>query len=213
MIKIGLTGSIGMGKTTTAGIFVKHGCALWDADKTVHKLYSKGGIAVKAVSKLFHASVENGSISRNKLKVLLKEKPEKLKELEKIVHPLIQADRQDFQNQNIADIAVFDIPLLFETGLDAMCDYVIVVHASAKTTVKRALARPGMTKDKLASILASQMSADDKKARADLTLDSDLRKDQTREELTNWLSAIGLSIVRNEMDCWPCCTGLHVIGD
>ena len=71
MIKIGLTGSIGMGKTTTAGIFVKHGCALWDADKTVHKLYSKGGIAVKAVSKLFPTSVENDSISRNKLKVLL----------------------------------------------------------------------------------------------------------------------------------------------
>ena len=76
----------------------------------------------------------------------------------------------------------------------------IVVHASAKTTVKRALARPGMTEDKLASILASQMSSDDKKARADLTLDSDLRKDQTRDELINWLSAIGLPIVKNEMD-------------
>ena len=99
MIKIGLTGSIGMGKTTTAGIFVKHGCALWDADKTVHKLYSKGGIAVKAISELFPTSVVNGSISRNELKVLLKEQPEKLKELEKIVHHLIQADRQNFLNQ------------------------------------------------------------------------------------------------------------------
>ena len=95
---------------------------------------------------------------------------------------------------------VLDVPLLFETGLEGSGDYVIVVHASAKTTVKRALARPGMTKDKLASILASQMPSDDKKARADLTLDSDLRKDQTRDELTNWLSSIGLSILRNEMD-------------
>ena len=79
MIKIGLTGSIGMGKTTTAGIFVKHGCALWDADKTVHKLYSKGGIAVKAISELFPTSVVNGSISRSELKVLLKEHLKNLK--------------------------------------------------------------------------------------------------------------------------------------
>ena len=117
MIKIGLTGSIGMGKTTTAGIFVKHGCALWDADKTVHKLYSKGGIAVKAISEVFPTSVVNGSISRSELKVLLKEQPEKLKELEKIVHPLIQADRQNFLDQNVADIAVFDIPPVSYTHL------------------------------------------------------------------------------------------------
>ena len=137
MIKIGLTGSIGMGKTTTAGIFVKHGCALWDADKTVHKLYSKGGIAVKAISEVFPTSVVNGSISRSELKVLLKEQPEKLKELEKIVHPLIQADRQNFLDQNVADIAVFDIPLLFETGLDKEMDKTVCVFTSAKNQIER----------------------------------------------------------------------------
>ena len=91
------------------------------------------------------------------------------------------------------------MPLLFETGGDAMCDYVIVVHASAKTTVKRALARPGMTKEKLGSILASQIPSDDKIARADLALDSDKPKDQTRDQLIDWLSAIGLSIVGDEL--------------
>ena len=118
MIKIGLTGSIGMGKTTTAGIFVKHGCALWDADKTVHKLYSKGGIAVKAISELFPTSVVNGSISRSKLKVLLKEQSEKLKELEKIVHPLIQADRQNFLNQNTVSYTHLRA---HETGRNLVC--------------------------------------------------------------------------------------------
>ena len=101
------------------------------------------------------------------------------------------------RNANAATI-VLDVPLLFETGGEAMCDYVIVVHASAKTTVKRALARPGMTEDKLASILASQIPLDDKKARADLTLNSDLPKDQTRNQLIDWLSVNGLSIVRDE---------------
>ena len=102
------------------------------------------------------------------------------------------------RNANSAAI-VLDVPLLFETGGEAICDYVIVVHASTKTTVKRALARPGMTEDKLALIMASQMSSDDKKARADLTLDSDLPKGQTRNKLIDWFSVIGLSIVRDEL--------------
>ena len=120
--------------------------------------------------------------------------------LESILHPMIRQHRDTFiaeQRKTDAAAIVLDVPLLFETGLEAICDYVIVVHASAKTTVKRALSRPGMTKEKLASILASQMSSEDKKARADLILDSDLPKDRTRDELTNWLSVIGLSIVGN----------------
>ena len=94
-----------------------------------------------------------------------------------------------------AAAVVLDVPLLFETGGETMCDYVIVAYASFETTVKRALARPGMTKDKLASILSSQMPADDKKIRADLALNSDLRKDKTRKHLIDWLSGIGLTIV------------------
>jgi|TARA_B100002052_G_scaffold93794_1_gene86523 dephospho-CoA kinase len=172
MIKIGLTGSIGMGKTTTAGIFVKHGCALWDADKTVHKLYSKGGIAVKAVSKLFPTSVENGSISRNKLKVLLKKKPEKLKELEKIVHPLIQADRQDFQNQNIADIAVFDIPLLFETGLDKEMDKTVCVFTSAKNQIERLKKRTDNSDNYYKELISKQMPSEEKCKLSDFTIET-----------------------------------------
>ena len=103
------------------------------------------------------------------------------------------------QRKANAAVIVLDIPLLFETGGEAMCDYVIVVHASVQTIVKRALARPGMTKDKLTSILASQMPSDDKKARADLVLDSDMPKDQTRNQLIDWLSVIGLSIVKDEL--------------
>ena len=103
------------------------------------------------------------------------------------------------QSKAHAAAVVLDVPLLFETGGETVCDYVIVVHASAKTTVKRALARPGMTKDKLALILASQTPSDDKKARADLVLDSDISKDQTRNQLIDWLSVIGLSIVGDEL--------------
>ena len=172
MIKIGLTGSIGMGKTTTAGIFVKHGCALWDADKTVHKLYSKGGIAVKAVSKLFPTSVENGSISRNKLKVLLKEQPEKLKELEKIVHPLIQADRLDFQNQNIADIAVFDIPLLFETGADKEMDKTVCVFTSAKNQIERLKKRTDNSDNYYKELILKQMPSEEKCKLSDFIIET-----------------------------------------
>ncbi len=98
MIKIGLTGSVGMGKTTTAKVFEKFGCDVWDADKTVHKLYSKGGKAVVKVAKLFPSSLEDGSISRSRLKALLKNEPENLKELEEIVHPLILEDRKTFKS-------------------------------------------------------------------------------------------------------------------
>ena len=128
--------------------------------------------------------------------------PQKRLKLESILHPMVRQHRDVFiaeQRKANAAAIVLDVPLLFETGGEVMCDYVIVVHASAKTTVKRALARPGMTKDKLALILASQIPSDDKKARADLVLDSDISKDQTRNQLIDWLSAIGLSIVGDEL--------------
>ena len=128
--------------------------------------------------------------------------PQKRLVLESILHPMVRQHRDVFiaeQLETNAVAIVLDIPLLFETGGEAMCDYVIVVHASYKTIVKRALTRPGMTKDKLDSILSSQMPSDDKKARADLALDSDIPKDQTRNQLIDWLSVIGLSIVKDKL--------------
>ena len=137
MIKIGLTGSVGMGKTTTAKVFEKLGCDVWDADETVHKLYSKGGKAVVEVAKLFPSSVEDGSISRSRLKALLKNEPKNLKELEKIVHPLILEDRQNFQKHTTSDVVVFDIPLLFETGADKEMDKTVCVFTSTKKQMER----------------------------------------------------------------------------
>ena len=137
MIKIGLTGSVGMGKTTTAKVFEKLGCDVWDADETVHKLYSKGGKAVVEVAKLFPSSVEDGSISRSRLKALLKNEPKNLKELEEIVHPLILEDRQNFQKHTTSDVVVFDIPLLFETGADKEMDKTVCVFTSTKKQMER----------------------------------------------------------------------------
>ena len=202
---IGLTGSIAAGKSTIVGWIKELGISTHDSDCAVHELLGPDGRAVQDVLVVFgsHFGTIAGGINRKALGDEVFSAPQKRLTLESILHPMVRQHREAFiaeQRKANAAAIVLDVPLLFETGLEAMWDYVIVVHASAKTIVKRALARPGMTKEKLASILASQMSPNDKKARADLTLDSDLRKDQTRDELTNWLSKIGLSMVKNEMD-------------
>ena len=199
---IGLTGSIASGKSTIVGWIDELGIPTHDSDRSVHELLGPGGGAVQDVLDEFgsHFGTIDGGINRILLGDEVFAATQKRLTLESILHPMIRQHRDTFiaeQRKTDAAVIVLDVPLLFETGLEAICDYVIVVHASAKTTVKRALARPGMTKEKLASILASQMSSEDKKARADLILDSDLPKDRTRNELTNWLSVIGLSIVGN----------------
>ena len=191
---IGLTGSIAAGKSTIVGWIKELGIATHDSDCAVHELLGPDGQAVQGVLAEFgsHFGTIAGGINRKSLS----------DEVFSILHPMVRQHRDVFiaeQRKANAAAIVLDVPLLFETGGEAMCDYVIVVHASSKTTIKRALARPGMTKDKLASILASQMPSDDKKARADLILDSDIPKDQTRNQLINWLSAIGLSIVKDEL--------------
>ena len=201
---IGLTGSIAAGKSTIVEWINELGIPTHESDCVVHELLGPSGGAVKDVLEEFgpHFGTIAGGINRKLLGDEVFAATQKRLTLESILHPMICQHRDAFiaqQREAKAAAIVLDVPLLFETGLEPICDYVIVVHASATTTVKRALARPGMTEDKLASILASQMSPDDKKARADLTLDSDLRKDQTRDELINWLSAIGLSIVKHEI--------------
>lgn len=198
---IGLTGSIAAGKSTIAGWINELGIATHDADKVVHKLLGPGGAAVEDVLIKFgsHLGTTVSGIDRKLLGDEVFTSPQKRKKLESILHPLVRYHRDTFitqrRNANAAAV-VLDVPLLFETGGETMCDYVIVVYASFETTVKRALARPGMTKDKLTSILSSQMPINDKKIRADLALNSDLRKDKTRKYLIDWLSDIGLTVVR-----------------
>ena len=172
MIKIGLTGSVGMGKTTTAKVFEKLGCDVWDADETVHKLYSKGGKAVVEVAKLFPSSVEDGSISRSRLKALLKNEPKNLKELEEIVHPLILEDRQNFQKYTTSDVVVFDIPLLFETGADKEMDKTVCVFTSTKKQMERLKNRNKGYDDYYKQLISKQMPSNEKCARADYVIET-----------------------------------------
>ena len=200
---IGLTGSIAAGKSTIVGWIKKLGIASHDSDCAAHELLGPNGRAVQNVLVEFgsHFGTIADGINRKSLGDEIFSAPQKRLKLESILHPMIRQHRDTFiaaQRKANAAAIVLDVPLLFETGGEAMCDYVIVVYASYETTAKRALARPGMTEQKLASILASQIPSDDKKARADLALDSDIPKDQTRNQLINWLSDIGLSIVTDE---------------
>ena len=172
MIKIGLTGSVGMGKTTTAKVFEKLGCDVWDADETVHKLYSKGGKAVVEVAKLFPSSVEDGSISRSRLKALLKNEPKNLKELEEIVHPLILEDRQNFQKYTTSDVVVFDIPLLFETGADKEMDKTVCVFTSKKKQMERLKNRNTGYDDYYKQLISKQMPSNEKCDRADYVIET-----------------------------------------
>ena len=172
MIKIGLTGSMGMGKTTTGKVFQKLGCAIWDADITTHKLYSKGGKAVSAVGKLFPSSVENGSISRNKLKSLLRTDPGKLKDLEKVVHPLVLEDRQHFQNNTKEEVVVFDIPLLFETGADKDMHKTVCVFTSYENQLERLKNRGHDSEQYFKELLSKQMTSNEKCERSDYLIET-----------------------------------------
>ena len=172
MIKIGLTGSVGMGKTTTAKVFEKLGCDVWDADETVHKLYSKGGKAVVEVAKLFPSSVEDGSISRSRLKALLKNEPKNLKKLEEIVHPFILEDRQNFQKYTTSDVVVFDIPLLFETGADKEMDKTVCVFTSTKKQMERLKNRNKRYDDYYKQLISKQMPSNEKCDRADYVIET-----------------------------------------
>ena len=172
MIKIGLTGSVGMGKTTTAKVFEKLGCDVWDADETVQKLYSKGGKAVVEVAKLFPSSVEDGSISRSRLKALLKNEPKNLKELEEIVHPLILEDRQNFQKHTTSDVVVFDMPLLFDTGADKEMDKTVCVFTSTKKQMERLKNRNKGYDDYYKQLISKQMPSNEKCDRADYVIET-----------------------------------------
>lgn len=172
-VKLGLTGSIGMGKSTTAQMFVDEGCALWDADAAVHRLYSIGGAAVEPMRVVFPTAVFDGAVSREALKGILAERPDALKEIERIVHPLVAADRLCFVAENTNDILVFDIPLLFETGGDAAMDATVVVTAPPDVQRQRVLKRKTMSQAQFQQILEQQMPDADKRQRADYIILTD----------------------------------------
>lgn len=164
--KLGLTGSIGMGKSTTAAMFVAEGIPVWDADDAVHRLYAEGGAAVAPIADLCPMSFVGGAIDRTALKDWIARDPTALTRLEAVVHPLVSAARDDFIGQTASDIAVFDIPLLFEKGTEAGMDATLLVTAPPDLQRARVLSRPGMTEAQFRLILSRQMPDAEKRARA-----------------------------------------------
>lgn len=171
---LGLTGGIGMGKTTTAGMFAARGVPVWDADAAVHRLYAPGGAAVPGVGALFPSAVTAAGIDRKLLSQLLAAAPRRLAELEAVVHPLVADDRAAFVAAHAdAPVVLLDIPLLFETGAEAQMDGVAVVSAPSEVQRARVLSRPGMTPETLDLILSRQMPDADKRARATWIIPTD----------------------------------------
>ena len=185
-VKIGLTGSIGMGKTTIGQILVRLGAALWDADGAVHRLYAKGGGAAGPVGEVFPSAIEEGAVSREKLAAHLMNNPQDFKTLEAIVHPLVDADRQAFMRrarEEGAEAIVLDIPLLFETGQSHAYDVIMVVTADEEVRKARVLKRPGMTEEKYAAIVARQMPEEEKRLLADHLILTDKELDETAADV------------------------------
>jgi dephospho-CoA kinase len=173
MILLGLTGSIGMGKSTTAKLFEEAGVPVYDADATVHRLYERE--AAPAIEAAFPGSTVNGKVDRNRLSARVVHDPAAMKALERIVHPMLGASRQKFlldAEQSGAPVAVVDVPLLFETGGEKRVDAVVVVTTSPEIQRARILARDNMTPEKLDAILARQLPDAEKRARADFVVDT-----------------------------------------
>lgn len=193
MIIVALTGSIGMGKSTVLQMFADLGAAVWNADAAVHRLYAKDGVAVRPVAEAFPSVIANGAIDRDNLSKVVLGDPAKLKQLESIVHPLVAADREEFVAKARAagaEIAVLDIPLLFENRGESAFDAVIVVSAPASVQRERVLARAGMTEEKFAAILSRQTPDAEKRARADFIIDTGQSLEETRGEVARIVRAL-----------------------
>jgi len=188
MIILGLTGSIGMGKSTTAKLFAEAGVPVYDADATVHTLYE--GEAAPAIEAAFPGTTANGKVDRNKLSALVVHDPVAMKRLEGIVHPMLGASRQKFlrdAEQSGAPVAVVDVPLLYETGGEKRVDAVVVVTATLEIQHQRILARDNMTGEKLNAILARQLPDAEKRKRADFVVDTSHGLDPVRARIRDIL--------------------------
>ncbi|MGB8817851.1 MAG: dephospho-CoA kinase [Rhizobiaceae bacterium] len=201
MLLVGLTGSIGMGKSTTLGLFRDAGVPVHSADESVHKLYA--GKAAQLIEAAFPGVVKAGAVDRDTLSKRVFGNPDALKRLEAIVHPLVREEEQAFVEQSknsAAAFAVIDIPLLYETGGDARVDKVIVVTAPEAMQRARVLARPGMNEQKFAAILDRQMPDAEKRRRADFVIDTGSGLEVARatvKEITRQLKAMGSKADRN----------------
>jgi dephospho-CoA kinase len=191
MFILGLTGSLGMGKSTTARFFAEEGVPVHDADAVVHRLYD--GEAAAAIETAFPGTTAGGKVDRDKLAARVLGDSEALKRLEAIVHPLVQeAERRLLAEAEARGekVAVLDIPLLFETGGEERVDAVVVVSAPPDVQRSRALERPGMTVDKLDAILAKQMADDEKRRRADFVVDTSRGFEAARADVRAILDAV-----------------------
>lgn len=198
MIVVGLTGSMGMGKTTTASLFADAGIPVNDSDRNVHNLYA--GKAVEVIENAFPGTTENGAVNRQKLAEALRKNPANFKVLEAIVHPLVREIETDFlQSQKAAgqDIVVLDIPLLFETGAERRVDKIVVVSCDPEIQRERVFARPGMTEEKFAMILSRQLPDEQKRARADFVIDTGKGIEAAREQVDEIIHGLREKIKRD----------------
>jgi dephospho-CoA kinase len=187
--KLGLTGSIGMGKSTTAKMFAELGIPVWDADAAVHKLYSTGGAAVPAIQELYPEAIEHGEVSRPALKRLIQSNENVLGELERIVHPLVAADRQNFIGISDSDIVLLDIPLLFETNGDKDMDAIACVDIDPEIQRERVLKRNKMTEEQFEQILNKQLPNDIKCSQSDFVIKTD-NLDHAKEQIAHIIGLI-----------------------
>jgi len=187
---IGLTGSIGMGKSETAKLFAAEGVPVHDADAVIARLYGKGGAAVEIVAREFPDAVQDGAVDRARLSRLVVDDPAMLRKLETLVHPLVKAEREAFLQAVAAPIVLFDIPLLFETGAHTEADAVVVASAPENVQRARVLARPGMTAEKFESLKARQTSDAEKRQQAHYVVMTDKGLDHARDQVKMILADI-----------------------
>ncbi len=200
MLKIGLTGSIGMGKSTTAKLFAEAGVAVNDSDAVVHDLYA--GEAAPLVDAAFPGTMKNGAIDRQELGRQLARDPTGFKRLEQIVHPLVRKRESEFlarQKEAGADMVVFDIPLLFETGAEQRVDVIVVVSADPQVQRQRVLARPNMTEEKFNMILSRQTPDPEKRRRADYIVDSGHSIEAARKQVADIIADLKRRITKEDV--------------
>ena len=193
MIVLGLTGSIGMGKSTTARLFAEEGAWVHDADRTVHDLYAQGGAAVGPIGEAFPTAVINGAVDRPALAAALAQGGHAFERLEAVVHPLVARSRDAFLESATragAEVVVLDVPLLFETGGHQSLDAVVVASAPAQLQRQRVLERQGMTAERMEHLIARQIPDAEKRARADFVVDTGQGVENARAEVRQILATV-----------------------